>query len=494
MLKRYYAEKDSTITNARNGALTSREKEANMGASDILEAFSLYGRYDYDVSENELSRILVKFDISDIASDISAGLFSLASAKCYLKLYNAAHGETLPRDFSLYAYPLTHTWVEGEGLDMEDYKDTGGVCWYAYDSIPRVTYGSPRDVTKDWVAEGGDYDATREYTSSFSDGDENLLVDVTTLVGEWVAGTIDDYGLIIKFSSAVETGEQSLYSKRFFGRFSEYFFKRPVIEVQWDDSEGVVENYDRENFYAHSALKADNTNTLFLYNKFNGVLEDIPGYGSGGNSLTVRLYNTAGTEDLLGALTASWERTGVYSVDVDLTTELAADTILHDRWYLTDSTGDYFYEGDVTLKVHAPSSDYDFENKRYVTSLRSLKPVYYTYENARIRIYTRDTNWRPNTFVVYQPEPESSEVIQTGYYKVVRTIDKLEVVPFSHEEVVDFSKLSYDEEGNYFDFNFDLLEPGYMYAFKLLYKIGSEYVEQPEEFKFRVEEANDSLS
>ena len=44
MIKRYYATKDNTITNAYAENLTTRGSDANMGASDILEVFSIYGQ------------------------------------------------------------------------------------------------------------------------------------------------------------------------------------------------------------------------------------------------------------------------------------------------------------------------------------------------------------------------------------------------------------------------------------------------------------------
>ena len=53
----------------------------------------------------------------------------------------------------------------------------------------------------------------------------------------------------------------SYYTKRFFARGSQYFFKRPVIEARWDST---VKD-DRGAFYFSSSLasKSDNLNTLY---------------------------------------------------------------------------------------------------------------------------------------------------------------------------------------------------------------------------------------
>ena len=42
-IKRYKATKDTTITNAYKQNLSTRATDANMGESDVLEVFSIYG-------------------------------------------------------------------------------------------------------------------------------------------------------------------------------------------------------------------------------------------------------------------------------------------------------------------------------------------------------------------------------------------------------------------------------------------------------------------
>ena len=63
-IKRYIATADNTITNAFNSTLTTRGTGSNMGASDILEVFNIYGQTSgasgYTAEE---SRILINFPI-----------------------------------------------------------------------------------------------------------------------------------------------------------------------------------------------------------------------------------------------------------------------------------------------------------------------------------------------------------------------------------------------------------------------------------------------
>ena len=43
-IKKYFATKDNTITNAFKSNLSTRATGSNMGESDILEVFSIYGQ------------------------------------------------------------------------------------------------------------------------------------------------------------------------------------------------------------------------------------------------------------------------------------------------------------------------------------------------------------------------------------------------------------------------------------------------------------------
>ena len=140
--------------------------------------------------------------------------------------------------------------------------------------------------TTGWTDVGGTIitsSADYLYEQTFETGLEDLEIDITPLVESWLAGTINNYGMLVKLSSSYEAyfssssgldsgsvihntdgATTSYYTKRFFARGSQYFFKRPVIEARWNSR--VTD--DRGNFYYSSSLApaADNLNTLYLYN------------------------------------------------------------------------------------------------------------------------------------------------------------------------------------------------------------------------------------
>jgi len=95
-----------------------------MGSSDSLEIFSLYGQFSNNSIEK--SRILIDFPISKIKQDRQSSKIPAAgNVEFFLKLYNVRHPYSVPRDFSVLVEPISSSWEEGYGLDMENYSDLG---------------------------------------------------------------------------------------------------------------------------------------------------------------------------------------------------------------------------------------------------------------------------------------------------------------------------------------------------------------------------------
>ena len=200
-IRRYTADKDNTITNAFERNLNTRGTGSNMGASDILEVFSIYGQtFNSSSTEGiirtqELSRVLVQFPIEDIISDRAAGdIPASGSVDFYICLYNAKHAETVPKNVTFRVVPVSSSWQEGFGLDMENYQDLTyngeGSNW-----IKRSAGNSWNTVGGTFLtASGGnDYgDRTKEIT--LENGTEDLKLDVTDDVEKWIKGTLAEEG------------------------------------------------------------------------------------------------------------------------------------------------------------------------------------------------------------------------------------------------------------------------------------------------------------
>ena len=316
MIKRFFASKDNTISNAFKEDLVTRATGSNMGASDVLEVFTIYGQADS--GSVELTRFLVEFPIDEVsAARTSGNIPASGSVSFYLKMFNAAHSQPVPRNYTLDVLAVSRAWEEGYGLDMENYEDL------TYDGIGSNWINAAGGTT--WTTPGGDFHATPAFTASFETGLEDIELDVSTIVEEWIAGSggggKDNYGFGIKFTSAFESEEKSFYTKRFFARDSQFHFYKPVLEARWNS----VREDDRGTFYASSSLASatDNLNTLYLYNRIRGRLRDIP------VAPTSASLRSSATGANLYSADVSRDSTGIYKADLFL--ETTAST-LYDVW------------------------------------------------------------------------------------------------------------------------------------------------------------------
>lgn len=616
---KYFATKDNTITNAYKANLSTRGISGNMGQSDILEVFHIYGQASSTSQEN--ARVLLQFDTDQISTDRSAGTIPASgSVSFFLKLYDAQHTQTTPKDYTTIITAVSQSWDEGLGLDMENYSDEDSSNWlYATDvdtaatatitlistageaDLDTKTFGLtgssgaeqlftfngsnttttdgnigidgenvaaiaksivdaindttvtigvtaspaipvvngdgdyPITLTQDtaggdgnttivndyenadvidydaaftggsaytlWTAEGGDYIAGTDskpteytFTQSFDTGFEDLEIDVSHLVEDWIKGVdgdgIENYGFGIRLDDSYETATDSYYTKMFFARGSQFFFKRPVLEARWDSSK----KDNRGNFYLSSSLVPgpDNLMKLYLYNIVKGELTNIP-YPIEQN-IYVSIYSgtTGPTGDKLGLAfgggtvtagdletTASWVETGIYSCSFAYTS--SDITTIFDVWH---KSGVEYHIGSATKVKTFDSQNYSFDQK-YVSRVVNLQDTYSTEESARIRLYTRQKDWSPTIYNVASKNIETS-IVEDAYYKIVRLPDNLEVIPFGTGSL-NHTRLSYDMSGSYFDLKMNMFDVDTVYELSFAYVINGSYVEQPEKFRFRVE-------
>ena len=770
-IKRYTASIDTTIADAYSEGLSLRATSSNMGASDILETFSIYGQATTESLER--SRALLKFSIEEITSSRASGIIPASgSVNFFLKMFNAEHSETVPRDFTMSVAALSQSWDEGSGLDMENYSDGGigsrsrrgpgiGATWnhretglfasasidfstagadaylkvadnaslsfgdgsddsafsisswiylddisadrpviakwhqgnttreYAlfvdtngavnfalYDESASaelvrktanstvstatwyhvlVTYdgsstgagikiylgGTSKTLTADdtgtyaamenaaepltlgyyqvgsnkffdgrmmevaiwnkelsqteinqvynkgcpvsllgcnsdassnlvawwrmggdnldalnasaftfgtgnrivdqvsnpnfiatgsgfqassadiittsypnacsfadkakcWDQAGGSIDTgslnTTFFTQSFTDGTEDLEVNISFLVEEWAKNTTGstgryNHGLGVFLSGSSEDGgnKNSYYTKRFFGRESEFFFKRPVIEARWDN----VKKDSSSRFYLSSSLlSSDNLNKLYLYNVVKGQAKGIPGLETVGDKIMVTCYQKLGgppiTLPLGGGVVAANQHnvTGQHYEAGIYTASFAFTSSDVSSFYAVWHTGSVAHEG---RQFHTSSlfavkkydaADYN-PKPTYVTAITDLKSTYSTVETARFRMFVREKDWNPTIYTKAKTSPETN-IIDSAYYKIVRLTDDYVVIPYDTGSTSG-TMMSYDSQGNYFDLEMGMFEPDYAYGFKFLLKINGQFVEQEEIHKFRVE-------
>ena len=492
-IKKYKANADNTIVNAFKPNLRTRATGANCGEADVLEIYSIYGRQfgsgsqgEASVRSSELSRIIINFPITDIVNDRSAGRIPASgSVSFFLRLYNAETSKTVPKDYKLIVRPLSQSWQEGDGLDLETYKDEtkGGLGSNWINAASATTWQS---LNGDAIVGGSYMTGTLSdgagvptYAQAFSTGLEDLKVDISDLVEKWISEDIPRYGVGVHLSSSYEayyssslgegisTGsildnrdgaKKSYYTKRFFARGTEYFFKKPAIEAHWNS----IKRDDRGDFYYSSSLAPaeDNLNTIYLYNYVRGRLVNIPDVGTG--DIYVSLYSGSsvptGSKLVLyngkTNITGGHVSTGIYSASIAITSTVKPLTTLFDVWH-TAST-EYFTS---SIKPKIIDGSINTREPVYYLNITNMKELYRSDEKARFNLYVREKNWQPTIYTVASNRIETLSIMSASY-RIYRVFDGLEVVPY--ETGSSFATgLSYDVSGNYFDFSMDLLDPGY---------------------------------
>jgi hypothetical protein len=327
-----------------------------------------------------------------------------------------------------------------------------------------------------WISAGGDYHASPTFNANFYEGCEDLSVDVTTLVEEWIAGTKQNYGFGIKLKDNLEVDTKSYYTKKFFARGTEFFFKKPSLEARWDDS---IQD-DRGYFYASSSLAPanDNLNTLYLYNRIRGRLRNIPAVGI--EPIRVSLYTSAGGTQIGSTFTGSHVSTGIYKCDVFAET---TSTSIIDVWH---SGGVEYHTG--SIEINQETAEIINENERYLITIPNLNKVYFKDDIARFKVFVRPKRWSPTVYTVAKATPEATSVVSASY-EIYRVVDNLKII--SHDTGSNLTtRLSYNVSGNYFDLDMSCFETGYDYGIRFAFYDDylSNWNHQPYEFIFKVRE------
>jgi|7_EtaG_2_1085326.scaffolds.fasta_scaffold00059_14 hypothetical protein len=583
--------KDETYGNVGSHWMSASNTE-NVGATATLTALSkTAGQANTrtliitDVEGNAVTFTIDNILTTSTATKIAFGNASSNAAQFATNIAAAVNAAstagtlniTATASSATVALTMTSTSIAGNrvtdiaGTAITDSIITATSQWSA--STPTVGYWSDIHGT---VLAGGSYHTSsikaadpnsfdqeqHIFTKDFSTGLEDLEVDITPLVEQWMAGTYSNYGVGVMLSASYEAyssasadgshprspGEVypvssdtegdggviynpsgstvSYYIKRFFGRGSQYFFKRPTIEARWDDSK----RDNRGNFFYSSSLadRYDNMNTIYFYNYVRGELKDLPNFGpSAGYKKEIYVSIFSGNLDN-NAISASGDAglgyasgacqtlsvdgqgpyvnsanrlvatggivsTGVYSCSFAFTG--SADlTRLYDVWF-TGSLQTLASFSDSATRFHTGSiipetlvASQIKSRPTYYMNITNLQDKYRNDETSRFELYVREKGWSPTIYSKATKEVETTS-IQSASYRVFRVLDGYECVPYGTGSDM-YTALSYDVSGNYFDFDMSLLEAGYEYGFKFAFYDNtlSSWKEQPYVFKFRVED------
>jgi len=241
-----YGDKDATIY---SGGTTS---SINTGADEILEINKVVAQ---NGSVQNVSRVLIQFDYTDISSSVQSGKIP-STAKYYLNLYDASSEELL-RTQNLFAYMVSgSSWTEGDGKLDHNPVTTNGVS-YKYRNHDQLTPWVTGSVLTDggawWTgSQGGQYSVSSSF--SLTKATRDVRIDVTDLVKNHIysSSLFPNQGFIIKRESLYtgsrdfsfnpgsdttkdESSSTRLGNLKFFSTETHTIYP-PKLEVMWDDS------------------------------------------------------------------------------------------------------------------------------------------------------------------------------------------------------------------------------------------------------------------
>jgi len=235
---------------------------SNAGLDEILEI-----RKDMTTSGGTIrvSRILMKFDLAEISASIVKGVIP-AGAKYYLNMYDA-NSQNLSTSQSLYAYPASGSWLEGQGTFSDSPITTEGASWEYKDGFTQKTYWLSGSETA--VSSSGGAWYTEIYASqSFEYETGDMRMNVTPIVNKWIysASAYPNDGFIVKRSGSFGNGDSNtdegssdrLGNFKFFSRQTHTIYP-PKLEVEWFDTKWSTGSL--------SALSSTNLEDLSFYMK-----------------------------------------------------------------------------------------------------------------------------------------------------------------------------------------------------------------------------------
>ena len=242
-----YIEKDATI--GRGAKVTGTGSLKNTVKDEILEIGKTIKKGT--TSFGSINRALIKFDVTKVSQSVASG--DITNAKYYLVMYDAGAVE-LDATAQLYSFAVSQSWEEGDGKKSDDPSTVNGVSWKLRNDHSSSLWGANQDL--DW---GGTYYSGSGYAASQSfnrDSSIDMRMDVTSIVNNWINGSVPNEGFIVKRHNLEETSTSASGMFKFFSGDTHTVFQ-PRLEVEWDDSSWSTGSL--------SALTSDNLDKLHLY-------------------------------------------------------------------------------------------------------------------------------------------------------------------------------------------------------------------------------------
>ncbi len=483
--------KDTYITNKIiNNSF--RATDANTGEAGTLDLFKLYNENIITGETNpiEMSRLLIKFPIAEIRKMDQDKLIDIDSPsfKAYVKLSDVYGGQTTPSNFSMSLFPLSQSFDEGRGLDIVSFSDLDATNYITASiqsgqaiewNLPGAqASGSLGDENIDIIVSGtldsgvGKISLTSE--QFFEKGDEDFLVDVTTIVSGTAANLIPDHGFLISLSGSYEKNNKTYFVKRFASRNAYESSKRPQMIIKYDDS--IQDSHQDFIFNVSSSLYLQNYHFDNLSNIVSGSAATEL---TGENCMILKIESGSfkKTFDVSQALNGRHRIEGVYSSSFAINSfesalykeaNLTGSILFNEVWTNSQETVTYLSSSLKINKENRSVANTKNQNNVLVTVL-NVNEEYKRGEKIKIRVFAEDRD--KDIVFVKTPIEKKSQIFKNMHFRVRDVFNGRILMDF--DTTNNSSRLSTDNDGMYFTFYTDSLPPGRVYTFDFLIRRNS---------------------
>lgn len=242
------------ITASKDASIYNAEPYQNAGYDEILEV----GAHIIDVTKYK-TRSLIKFETSDISSSLA--VYNAQSASQLFTaslLLRVTEFNEIPATSTIYAYPVSQSWEEGVGTLIDKISTKGVSWWYRNGESEELWNNKADDNTGeeltgsfgtqiDTDGRGGSW-YTSSLSKTFAYKVEDLEIDVTSFVKQWLSGSIPNEGIILKLLSELESDSNDYGTFKFFSKQTNTIYQ-PKLILKWNETfnEGtgsvISENY-----------------------------------------------------------------------------------------------------------------------------------------------------------------------------------------------------------------------------------------------------------
>ena len=446
-----YPEKDTTIYKQKKLRLL------NAGSDEVIELTNLFD----EATGHDVSRILIKFNVDEL---INQNIYK-KNAKYILNLKIMTSSELLENDI-ISVYPLKKDWVEGNGrfIPSSDAKEySKGANWKYTDGETEMWIaGSHYDATG-----GGDWfetevcidkqsypskiDCAFQFQKNFSD----VKIDVTKIVKYFLEGAITNHGFIVKFENETTSGGGNV---KFYSSDTNTIYS-PYIQIKYND-------------YIFDPCSSPLSKVLVCKTKIDPT--PTPTYNSG--SLCSGTLGSG--SHCSGSLDSGTLDSGTLEYEVGDLHEGHNDTFNQDE--VKEQELNYelnnvvFKNCEQTNYDNETETNYEIKTRKNVNKLnqvfgndlvptiKRLKKEYRSFSRERLSVGIRE-KYPQKTFSNKSDYSMNNYTLDTLKYSVRDAETEETLIEFD-----EFSRISCDSSGHYFNFDFSCLPTGRVYKFLLL--------------------------